>query len=438
MELIRDRLETHHIQSYRTAYRTLAMNVAGPSLNSTHVLFEDGKIFRETDLLQSTNLYFLWLLSDFIPFANSLKKPWMIANGDAFLFDKIHFNESELCNVREQGLYIFMYEPLFLLNEDRSWPWTDKNGKPHFVELDEISRLQKRFDIPIHVFVCELDLPEYLKSNNLYPELRVHGFSTLLMHEATFRKTLPWPPSRPENIEKHLLSLNFRYESVREMLVGYLTGKNHLNKCYVSFFHQHDTREFLKRLPFKPQELKEWETIKNGLHQLQTVLPLTLDSTNTSLQHPVHGRIPDMNGTHNQRDFNAIKDPYMTKSFAFAYCESRPFSPCGEISEKTLDALQAMKPFVVFAAPYFLKKLKSLGFKTFSHLWAENYDNIEDPLKRYDAFLKTLDFICSQDLETLKTWTRDLQPIVEHNRLLFLRHLVPQHIQALNHELRTY
>lgn len=437
MELIRDRLPTEQIQKYRTAYRTLALNTQTTRLNFTRVLFEDGKIFTETDLLYSHNLYFLWLLTDFIPFANSLETPWVITNGDSFLLDKIHFTNDDLRVLEQKGLNIFMYEPLFLLNSDKSWPWIEKKGQPHFVELEEISRLQNRLGIKINVCVCELDMPEYLKAQALYPNLNIYGFSTLLMHEAVFRKTLPWPQVPTENITKHLISLNFRYESVREMLVGYLVGKNHFDKCSISFFHTHDEREFLKRLPFVPQELSQWYSIEKGIRDMQTRLPFTLDSANTSAQHPVHGRIPDMDGVHNQRRFDVVKENFMSTAFAFVYCESRPFSPRGEISEKTLDALQAMKPFIVFAAPYFLKKMRELGFKTFSKYWSEDYDLIEDPRKRFEAFLKVVDFICSQDLTTLHTWSRDMASIVEHNRLLFLRHLVPQHQQALKNALKT-
>lgn len=436
MEMIQHRLESDDIISYHSAYRTIAVNVLGPGLNNVHVLFEDGKIFKETDLLHSTNLYFLWLLTDFIPFADSLKMPWMITNGDAFLLDKITFSDEELSVLREKGLLIFMYEPLFLLNQDRSWPWTGK-GEPLFVELDEIDRLRQRFQIPIHVLMCELDMPEYLRTANMYPDLKFHGFSSLLMHESTFRRSLPWPTSSPEKIEKHLISLNFRYESIREMLVGFLAGKGHIDKCYVSFYHEHDYREFKKRLPFPPQLLGEWPTIEEGIRKLQPFLPLTLDAASATLKHPSKGSIPDMNGTDNIRNYGAIKDPYMTRSFAFAYCESRPFSPRSEISEKTLDALQAMKPFVVFAAPYFYRKLRELGFKTFSKYWNEDFDNIEDPRMRYEAFLKTVDFICSQDLETLRAWTKEMKPIVEHNRLLFIRQLLPQHLGALRQELRV-
>ncbi len=434
--MIQHRLEGDDIISYHSAYRTIAVNVFGPGLNNVHVLFEDGKAFKETDLLQSSNLYFLWLLTDFIPFANSLQKPWMITNGDAFLLDKIAFSEQELRVLREKGLLIFMYEPLFLLNKDRSWPWVSGGDAPLFVELDEIDRLRERLQIPVRVLLCELDMPEYLRAHNLYPQIQFHGFSSLLMHEATYRRSLPWPATSPEKLEKHLISLNFRYESIREMLVGFLFGQGHSDKCYVSFYHEHDYREFKKRLPFSPQRLAQWNSIDDGIRKMQPFLPLTLDASNSTRKHPVASGIPDINGSDNIRNFSLIKD-YMSRSFAFAYCESRPFSPRSEISEKTLDALQAMKPFVVFAAPHFYRKLRELGFKTFSKYWSEDFDGIEDPLERYEAFLKTVDFICSQDMNTLRAWTVEMRDVVEHNRLLFIRQLLPQLMNSLRQELHV-
>jgi hypothetical protein len=121
----------------------------------------------------------------------------------------------------------------------------------------------------------------------------------------------------------------------------------------------------------------------------------------------------------------------MSQAFAFAYCESRPFSPVSEISEKTIHPILSMRPFVPFASAGYLKGLRGLGFKTFGDFWDESFDEIEDHGKRFTRFLKTVEFIAAQDLSTLKKWGEFVLPVVEHNRLHMMKNFVPGEIKRL-------
>ena len=64
------------------------------------------------------------------------------------------------------------------------------------------------------------------------------------------------------------------------------------------------------------------------------------------------------------------------------------YKHCFFITEKTIKALVTGIPFVIAATPHFLKFLKKLGFETYSALWDESYDSIEDTTERLCAIAK--------------------------------------------------
>ena len=56
------------------------------------------------------------------------------------------------------------------------------------------------------------------------------------------------------------------------------------------------------------------------------------------------------------------------------------------LTEKIFKPIVSKQPFMLLAAPGNLKYLKSYGFKTFDHLWSEDYDNEVHDEQRYEKF----------------------------------------------------
>ncbi len=70
------------------------------------------------------------------------------------------------------------------------------------------------------------------------------------------------------------------------------------------------------------------------------------------------------------------------------------------INEKTYKAM-LLNPFIVLGGYGTLKHLKELGFKTFSELFDESYDEIFDPHLRYKKVLESIRKVCSMDKEEI-------------------------------------
>ncbi len=89
------------------------------------------------------------------------------------------------------------------------------------------------------------------------------------------------------------------------------------------------------------------------------------------------------------------------------------------VTEKTMRSFLFGKPFIVYAAPGFLKMLTDMGFKTFQPFINEDYDLIEDQHLRFAAIQQELLRLGSIPIETLTEELRTLNDIFLHNRSLF-------------------
>ena len=82
------------------------------------------------------------------------------------------------------------------------------------------------------------------------------------------------------------------------------------------------------------------------------------------------------------------------------------------LTEKTFKPILLKMPFIIIGQPYSLKKLKNLGYKTFSHVFDESYDEIIEPDKRMNKIIELVSNLAKQDLRFLDFATKG---ILEYN-----------------------
>lgn len=88
-------------------------------------------------------------------------------------------------------------------------------------------------------------------------------------------------------------------------------------------------------------------------------------------------------------------------------------------TEKILRPIALGQPFVLMGAHDGLEYLKSYGFKTFSSIWSENYDNIQDPERRMQAVIKLMNDIKNWNPEQKSINLTQAQDIARHNKQRF-------------------
>jgi hypothetical protein len=81
-------------------------------------------------------------------------------------------------------------------------------------------------------------------------------------------------------------------------------------------------------------------------------------------------------------------------------------------------ALYYPTPFVVVGNMGVLKRLKDVGFKTFSDFWDESYDDIPNLDGRLEKIKKILNYINNLEMDELVIIRNNMLPIFEHNRIV--------------------
>lgn len=82
------------------------------------------------------------------------------------------------------------------------------------------------------------------------------------------------------------------------------------------------------------------------------------------------------------------------------------------LTEKTFKPIAMKMPFVLTATQGSLEYLREYGFKTFSDVWDESYDDEPDDFKRFEMVANLLKDLESQDRQAL---FEKCKPIIEHN-----------------------
>ena len=115
-------------------------------------------------------------------------------------------------------------------------------------------------------------------------------------------------------------------------------------------------------------------------------------------------------------------------------CETNFSNEFSFFTEKTAKPILAHRLFVVVAGRWYLKNLKSLGFKTFHGIIDESYDDIEDHHQRWNMALAQVDWLCTQDCSSI---FKKIIPIAIHNYNVLKNMSSTTLSQVLERELLT-
>jgi len=125
--------------------------------------------------------------------------------------------------------------------------------------------------------------------------------------------------------------------------------------------------------------------------------------------------------------------PNMATSCYSADYDSQDYAVCGievvletlfddarlHLTEKSLRPIACARPFILVANPGSLQYLRDYGFKTFSGLIDESYDQIQDPMQRLHAVVSEMQRIKNLDTESKKLLWAKLYKIANYNQQLF-------------------
>lgn len=143
-------------------------------------------------------------------------------------------------------------------------------------------------------------------------------------------------------------------------------------------------------------------------------LPLVYDTTDhvaTDFLKPASGHLP-----YRVKDvdhWNTLSPRLVTENLLFIVTETAFTNEnLLFLTEKTFKPFLLRMPFILIAQRGTLAYLRSIGYRTFSDFWDEDYDSIEDPGKRLQTIIKLTKTLATQDLSSLVS---SMTHILEHN-----------------------
>jgi hypothetical protein len=290
--------------------------------------------------------------------------------------------------------------------------------------LDKVFYNIEKYNIPSkNIFYANADAyinqnyRKYCEKNNIKNNINVFNTMHLLHHaaEAFSREERDFDKKKKyfiENInykDKNFLCLNRTADKSHKLwLLSELYKYNILDSTYYSIIknkideysykHNSNFNELMSNEKYNEQ-LPYLNAIKN---KGSVTITQEINSNKFNLE--------DFTNPYNNNNSFLYMDTYLSIVVESTYLST-------QISEKTAKALMYFHPFIVVSGPGYLKRLKELGFKTFSQWWDESYDDEENPEKRMEKIINVINEL--NDKEKLHKIYLESKDIVLHNSSLF-------------------
>lgn len=198
-------------------------------------------------------------------------------------------------------------------------------------------------------------------------------------------------------------------------------GNSKLHRCYIfcklveeNLFNRNISLGYgLKEyhiLPDKNKEIKDQQKIYDYLQLNDKLLPS--DALKLELDWRL---LKKMSNYYDMRYTHLFPTNAYLDSSLIYICETIVYNKEFFVTEKTLKGLISGRPCIIIGCQHFLKNLKELGFKTYSEVLDESYDDLESLKDRVDLSIEIAkDYIESNILNYPKKLLK-IQEITNHN-----------------------
>lgn len=289
-------------------------------------------------------------------------------------------------------------------NEDSKILLTSISEASNFDEKihDEIEQELKRFGIPNNKLII-------IDSNILYEKNKIRFQSYSPQHFLTafdnklynsnsdlkykFEQITESDCKSNLNREKHFISLNRNSnKNHRHFLILFLYKTKIINKTLISV---------LRKLGFSNKD--EFSYLNEYLEEFNKLVPLEIDT------HDIKNKL-------SFRTDNALRKKDYLKSYINLVTETEFEGNILFFTEKIVKPIISYQPFIVLSNPYYLKELKSMGFKTFSSIIDESYDDEVNDDVRLQKIFNEIERISKLSLEDMADLYKSVLHICIYNR----------------------
>lgn len=300
------------------------------------------------------------------------------------------------------------------LFDDPFFTFHDYHMKPKDF-LESILLLIDRYDLPDNSILIS---SANLRSNEMADKLLNGRKKTFTIFEIDWFKESKWCTNRTtEGVEdkfkmcinskkfkKHILSMNRVQRHHRTIIHSELTSNEKLkDKVSISFnkITEDTHKEHFKLLSEDYKHGKD--RLVNADFKTDKVLDVGFKTfKNTYFEAPINLAFTFAWDYHNSTFVNLVSETLVTNTTVF-------------VTEKIHKPIVAAQPFIVVGNPFYLKKMKEQGYRTFNEFWDESYDLEEDFTRRFEKIVDVLEEISTWSLEKCHDVYEKMKPIIIHN-----------------------
>lgn len=272
--------------------------------------------------------------------------------------------------------------------------------------LDKLQNFSINTKIPITVNACEYNISTHF--SKFYNSLNLRCLDIQNQIETLGLDLLNKKPSLKKEINYKFWCATNRYTIYRHIIMCFLVDK--LGKYSWRFIvpEMFNNIPYLKNLPW--EDLKIRNQVLNSadyfIDQKKDKVTVTDLNTYNSI-----GYLIDANASGGEIFQRSLFD-----CFVSIVNETTFFQPTAAITEKTLNPMFSMTPFVLVSPPFCLEYLHKLGFKTFGNWWDESYDLETDHEKRILKIFNVIEYINKMSLEQLQSIYKEMIPTLLWNQ----------------------
>lgn len=199
---------------------------------------------------------------------------------------------------------------------------------------------------------------------------------------------------------KHFVCPNRNSNKHHRFSLGcFIESENLWDKMYASFLQKTDSTPIYENL-----EKELLEKLKRVSNSFKEKLPMEMDTQNLVES--------DKISFESMRSFK--KEIYLD-SYIHIITETNFIKDIFP-TEKLINPITTLQPFILFGAPGYLKYIRNLGFKTFDGFIDESYDLEYDDAKRFKMLCDEILRLSKISLDEIHNWYISIIPILEHNR----------------------
>jgi hypothetical protein len=260
----------------------------------------------------------------------------------------------------------------------------------------------------LHPDIKNMGFTFYFENNLLISSCKkLHDLKTQPNHALGYKTEWLNVADVSANRNKYFVCPNRNSNKPHRFALGcFFEAENLWDKIYSSFLLKYDNRiQLIDGLEYSLRN-----QLRTSISSFISKLPIEMDTMNLKESEKESFEV-----------LRAYKKEIYTDSYIHIVTETN-FKNDIFPTEKIINPMVVLQPFILVGAPGYLKYIKELGFKTFDGFIDESYDNECNDAKRFELICKEIKRLSEKPLEEIHNWYISiLTPILEYNRNFALK-----------------